>query len=208
MSCCKRGLVCHWKEYGSRYKPRQNRGWSSTMDCSSLCFSFYRPKRYAALGALFSAKASPTKKQNDSAQNFSFDIRKIWQHYLVFHNSLCCKIWRVSVGFMICERMPSTWTISAAKMRKAAFPLVLNASVTWSRKRSASAPNKDSLPPSGKSSAAVTSCLSRSRRIYGLTCTSWKRNYEKFCEAGRNAVKRKYWRQIVYIHQSVHNEID
>ena len=106
------------------------------MDCSSLCFSFYRPKRYAALGALFSAKASPTKKQNDSAQNFSFDIRKIWQHYLVFHNSLCCKIWRVSVGFMICERMPSTWTISAAKMRKAAFPLVLNASVTWSRKRS------------------------------------------------------------------------
>lgn len=83
------------------------------------------------------------RSRMDSARNFSYDIRKIWQHYLVFHNSLCYNIWRVSVGFMI---LTSTWTISAAKMRKAAFPIVLNASVTWSRKRSASAPNKASLP--------------------------------------------------------------
>lgn len=86
------------------------------------------------------------RSRMDSARNFSYDIRKIWQHYLVFHNSLCCNIWRVSVGFMICDRMPSTWTISTAKMREAAFPLVLNASAAWSRKRSASAPNKASLP--------------------------------------------------------------
>ena len=87
------------------------------------------------------------RSRMDSARNFSYDIRKIWQHCLVFHNSLCYNIWRVSVGFMI---LTSTWTISAAKMRKAAFPIVLNASVTWSRKRSASAPNKASLPPKRK----------------------------------------------------------